>query len=349
MKNPNAFSKQELIIFSRQLSLVIDSDVSLYEGLNLIKDKTQNDKLQDIIGQMLGEISQGMSLSEVMEKRESIFTTFMVTMIKIGEQSGELANTLNQIAEAFEKEMDTTAKVKAAITYPIILSVLMFGVILLLVIEVLPMFNDILLSLGGDMPGFTYVIMQTSLWIGDNILWIIIGFLALFFAGFFYKRTPKGTEFFDQLAFKMPIQSQIVSAITAIRFSRNLALLIRSGVNLGMGIKLIEPIFTNTYVKKKLNSAANRLNEGEMPDKVLESLNLFPWVLIKLFTIAQSTGHMDRMLDKAADTMEKELDNRLDRLTTVIEPLLIIILSSLVGVILISVILPIINIMNAIG
>ena len=116
-----------------------------------------------------------------------------------------------------------------------------------------------------------------------------------------------------------------------------------------MGIKLIIPIFNNSFVKARLETAVSQLNQGEMPDKVFESLNLFPWVLIKLFTIAQSTGHMDKMLDKAADNMEKELDNRLDRLTTVIEPLLIIVLSSLVGVILISVILPIINIMNAIG
>jgi type IV pilus assembly protein PilC len=343
------FTKEELIIFSRQLALVMDSDVSLYEGLTLIKDKTPNEKLQNVIDKMLAGIKKGMSLSEVMEEQSESFSTFIVTMIKIGEQSGELANTLNQIAEAYEKELDTQSKVKAAITYPIILSVLMLGVILLLVIEVLPMFNDILMSLGGDMPQFTYIIMQTSLWIGRNLWAIIIVILALIGFGLFYRTTEKGRKLFDRLAFTMPIQRHIVSAITAIRFSRNLALLIRSGVNIGMGINLIKPIFENTYVKDQLDQAITRLNKGDMPDQVFEAMGLFPWVLIKLFTIAQSTGHMDTMLDKAAITMEKELDNHLDRLTTVIEPLLIIVLSVLVGVILISVILPIINIMNAIG
>lgn len=349
MRDKDRFSREEIIIFTRQLALVMDSDVSLYEGLTLIKDKTQNPKLQAVISDMLVDIRQGLALSDVMENRSEAFSTFIVTMVRIGEQSGELANTLNQIADAYEREMDTAAKVKAAVTYPIILSVLMLGVILLLVIEVLPMFNDILISLGGGMPWFTSLIMQTSLWIGTNIFWIlgVIVALALFIG--FYGKTASGKAHFDALAFKMPIQSQILSAITAIRFSRNLSLLIRSGVNIGMGIKLLTPIFTNTYVKKQLDAAVVKLNQGEMPDKVLESLNLFPWVLIKLFTIAQSTGHMDMMLDKAADTMEKELDNRLDRLTTVIEPLLIIVLSSLVGIILISVILPIVNIMNSIG
>ncbi len=349
MRAKERFSKEEIIIFSRQLALVMDSDVSLYEGLTLIKDKTQNPKLQSVITEMLADIRQGMALSEVMANRQDAFSTFIVTMIQIGEQSGELANTLNQIADAYEKEMDTSAKVKAAITYPIILSVLMLGVILLLVIEVLPMFNDILVSLGGDMPLFTKIIMQTSLWLGNNLIWISLALASLVGIAYFYSRSAKGQNFFDTLAFKLPIQKQIVSAITAIRFSRNLALLIRSGVNIGMGIKLIIPIFNNRYVKERLEKAVQLLNQGETPDKVFEGLQLFPWVLIKLFTIAQNTGHMDKMLDKAAETMEKELDNRLDRLTTVIEPLLIIVLSSLVGIILISVILPIINIMNAIG
>lgn len=349
MPSKDKFTKDEIIIFSRQLALVMDSDVSLYEGLTLIKDKTENEKLQGVISDMLADIRMGMALSDVMANREDTFSTFIVTMVKIGEQSGELANTLNQVAEAYEKEMDTTAKVKAAITYPLILSGLMLGVILLLVIKVLPMFNDILVSLGGDMPGFTRIIMAVSLWIGANIVWLVAAVIALGLAAYFYGTTEKGRLTYDRLAYKIPIQKQIISAITAIRFSRNLALLIRSGVNIGMGIKLIIPIFKSTYVRARLEKSVVQLNQGEMPDKVFESLNLFPWVLIKLFTIAQNTGHMDKMLDKAAETMEKELDNRLDRLTTVIEPLLIIVLSSLVGIILISVILPIINIMNAIG
>jgi type IV pilus assembly protein PilC len=199
------------------------------------------------------------------------------------------------------------------------------------------------------MPALTSVIMGLSIWIG-NYIWLIVIVIILFFAAAYaYGKTESGIAFFDRLKFSMPIQKHIISAITAVRFSRNLAILIRSGVNIGMAMKLITPIFNNTYVTKKVEAAADKINQGEMPDKAIESLNLFPWVLIKLFTIAQTTGHMDSMLDRAADTMDKELDYRLDQLTTVIEPLLIIVLSSIVGVILISVILPIVGIMNAIG
>lgn len=342
-------SKQDTIVFTQQLALVIDSDISLYEGLKLIQTKSDRPVLVQSIDHMLEGISQGLSLSEVMKSEQTPFPDFMVTMIKIGEESGELSNTLNQIAKTYEKELETTAKVKSAVAYPLILSVLMFGVILLLIIQVLPMFNDILMTLGGDMPNFTYNIMQMSLWLGKNIGALALVLALMIVAGFLYRRTPKGRFFFDKMAFKLPIQKDISEAMTAVRFSRNLAILIRSGVNMGLGIELIRPLFKNSYVAQKLATTSQAINGGDMPAEVFEKLNLFPWVLIKLFTIAQSTGHMEAMLDKAADTMEKELDYRLDRLTTVIEPLLIIGLSAIVGVILISVILPIISIMNAIG
>jgi len=349
MKSKQQFSKEEMIIFSRQLALVIDSDVSLYEGLKLIEEKSDSKDLKIVLEGMLDDIGSGLSLSESMSKHSTSFPAFIVTMVKIGEESGELAKTLDQISETYEKELETASKVKAAVTYPIILSVLMLGVIVLLVVEVLPMFNDILLSLGGEMPALTSAIMSFSLWIGTYIWWIIGLILVVVVAGYFYGKTEKGIHTYDKLKFQLPIQRHIVSAITAVRFSRNLALLIRSGVNLAMAMTLITPVFNNTYATQRVNEAADKINQGMMPDKAIESLNLFPWVLIKLFSIAQSTGHMDSMLDKAADTMDKELDYRLERLTTVIEPLLIIVLSSLVGIILISVILPIVGIMNAIG
>ncbi len=163
------------------------------------------------------------------------------------------------------------------------------------------------------------------------------------------EQLKKGRQSIDKMKFNLPIFKDIASSLAAVRFSRNLAVLIRSGINMGIGMNMIKPIMNNSYVEAKLDTAAKSLNQGESADKVIESLDLFPWVLVKLFSVAQTTGHMDAMLDKAADVMEKETDARLERLTTVIEPILIIILSVIVGIILISVILPIIGIMNSIG
>ena len=341
--------KEELIIFTRQLALIIDSDVSMFEGLALIKEKTDHEGMKEIIERILKDLHMGKSLGESLKTLEGSFPAFIINMINIGEQSGDLTSTLEQVADAYERELETRNKVRSAVTYPIILSVLMLGVILLLVLQVLPMFNEILQSLGGDMPTLTKGIIAISLFIGKFIWVFALIIVALIVGIIFYKRTEKGRAYFDQIAFKLPVIKDINASLAAVRFSRNLAVLIRSGINMSIGMEMIEPIMNNSYVQARITIARKNLNQGAPADKVIESLDLFPWVLVKLFSVAQTTGHMDSMLDKAADVMEKETDARLERLTTVIEPILIIILSSIIGVILISVILPIISIMNAIG
>lgn len=341
--------KEELIIFTRQLGLIIDSDVSLFEGLVMIRDKSDHVGIKEVIEGMLSDLQMGKSLGDAIKAWEGSFPTFIINMIDIGEKSGDLTSTLNQVADAYEREIEATNKVKSAVTYPIILSVLMFGVILLLILQVLPMFNEILESLGGEMPALTKSIIAISLFIGKYI-WVFLIIVVLFIAFYFYyKKTDKGQAYFDQLKFRLPVIKDINASLAAVRFSRNLAVLIRSGISMSIGMEMIEPIMNNSYVEKRMQEARKALNQGSSADKVIESLDLFPWVLVKLFSVAQTTGHMDTMLDKAADVMEKETDARLERLTTVIEPVLIIILSAIIGVILISVILPIISIMNSIG
>lgn len=347
--NGKQLPKQEVIIFARQLSLVLDSEISLYEGLNMIIEKSDHQGLSDVLRAMNEKIKFGHSLAETIKEHEGFFSGFFVSMIELGERSGDLASSLEQIADTFEKELETTEKVKSAVTYPIILAVLMTGVILLLIVEILPMFASILESLGGEMPAFTMGILNIGLFIGNAFWWIVLVIALLVGGGIYYGKTENGRYFFDRLKFKMPVQRGIVSSTTAVHFARNLAILIRSGIPLSIGIRMLKKTIDNVYVSKELDQVADALDAGAAPDEEFEKLDLFPWVLIKLFGIAQSTGHMDRMLDKAADVMEKETDTNLDRLTTVIEPLLIIVLSLVVGAILISVILPIVNIMNSIG
>lgn len=349
MTTSKKLPKEEVIIFSRQLALVIDSDVSLYEGLEMIKNKSDHPNLILILEDMLSGIKSGRSLGDVISKHEASFSSFITNMVDIGEKSGDLTSTLNQVADAYEKELEATVRVKSAITYPIILSVLMLGVILLLVLQVLPMFNDILASLGGEMPTLTKGIMSISFFIGDYIFifFALLVTATVFF--FYYKKTSGGRYFLDRLKFKLPVIKEIYASLTAVRFARNLAVLIRSGISITIGMKMIKPIMNNVYVESKMDTAISDLNGGKSLDKVIEDLKLFPWVLIKLFSVAQTTGHMDAMLDKAAIVMEKETDAKLDRLTTVIEPILIIILSLIVGIMLISVILPIVSIMDSIG
>lgn len=340
---------QIIATFIRQLGLVLDSDLPINSGLEVIKSKTDHVRLKEIIDSIIEGLKEGYSLSECILKFEEDFTPFVISMIELGEKSGSLSGVMSQIADTIEKEIEVKAKVRSALAYPIILSLLMLGVIILLVVKVLPTFSDILDSLGGEMPYFTEIMMSVSGFLGSNILIILAVIAVIVIVYFAYKSTENGAYFFDYMKFKTPFQRDIVAALMGSKFSRNLSILLKSGFSFSISLEMLKPIMSNLYMGKLLDQGINKLKEGESLADVIEDFQIFPGVMIRLFSVAQQTGHMDQMLEKVADEMEKEADAKLEGIATILEPLLIIILSGLVGVILVSVILPIINILNAIG
>jgi len=345
----NKLDNQILATFTRQLGLVLDSDLPIHSGLEIIQSKTKSERLGKIVKEVQVNMKEGYSLSESLLKYTDDFTPFVVNMIELGEKSGSLTNILNQIADTLEKEIEIKAKVKAALTYPIILSLMMLGVIMLLVVKVLPAFDDILSSLGGEMPLFTKWMLNSSTFIGNNIF-VIVATIAVVVVGYtLYKNTSKGRFTTDKMKFYMPIQKGIASAIMGTRFARNLSVLLKSGFSFSIAMEMLKPIMSNEYMALLLDDAIVQLKDGAPIDEVVEKFNIFPGIMIRLFSVAQKTGHMDQMLDKVAIEMEKEADMKLDSVATVLEPLLIIVLSILIGIILVSVILPIINILNSIG
>jgi type IV pilus assembly protein PilC len=340
---------QTIATFTRQLGLVLDSDLPLHSGLEVIQAKSKNLQVIQMIDEVLVQLKEGYGFSESLQKYDVLLTPFVTNMIALGEKSGSLVEVLNQISDTLEKEIEMKSKVRSALTYPIVLSVLMLGVIVLLIVKVFPTFTDILNSLGGEMPLFTDIMMSVSSFLSSNIL-IIIGVIVLIgFAYSFYKNSEKGTYALDKLKFSAPIQKDIAAAVIGTKFSRNLAILIKSGFSFSISMEMLKPIMNNTYMEMLLDDASKKLKDGTPMSEVIESFNIFPGVMIRLFSVAEQTGHMDRMLEKIADEMEKEADAKLNNVSTVIEPLLIIILSLLIGIILVSVILPVINILNSIG
>lgn len=340
---------QTIATFARQLSLILDSDLPVRSGLEVIQSKTKEIELIKMIDDIQDQLKEGYSLSESIKKYEDLLTPFVTNMIKLGEKSGSLVDVLNQVADTLEKEIEMKAKVRAALTYPIVLSILMLGVIILLVVKVFPTFTEILESLGGKMPAFTEIMMAVSGFLSSNILIILALVIILIVIYFTYRRTDKGAYQLDKMKFSMPIQKDIASAVIGTKFARNLAILIKSGFSFSIAMTMLKPIMNNRYMEELLETAEQKLKEGESLAKVIQDFNIFPGVMIRLFSVAEQTGHMDKMLEKVAVEMENEADLKLQNVSTVIEPMLIIILSLLIGVILVSVILPIINILNSIG
>ncbi len=349
MSKQKTLPMKELISLSRQLALVIDSDLALYEGLSLIGEQTKDKATKQFIARTQERVSKGGSLSESCASESDVLPDFFINMVSVGEQSGNLIKVLNRTADTYEKDAKVSARVMSAVTYPIILSVLMICVIVLLLVEVLPMFGDVLSSLGGTMPGITRVLMDIGGFIGAYFYIFLAVIAVIVLAVIILRQTENGKAKLDAIKLRSPIRRNIIKNIDCVRFARNLAMLIRSGIGIAEGVAMSATTMSNEKLKSMARDAAKKIEEGETLKSALTSLGLFSGLLLRILAVAENTGHTDDMLDKAADNIEEELDARLTKLTTVLEPALIIVLSVIVGVVLISVILPVTSIMNTIG
>lgn len=349
MSKAKELSGADLCLLSRQLALIVDSGLSLQEGLELIALQTKSRQTRQLLLRLDNRLNEGFALGKALEQEKSILPEFFVNMVKIGEQSGNMEKILNRIADTYEKESKITNKVISSVTYPIILTALMLGVIVLLLAQVLPMFDEVLASLGAEMPGITRALMGIGSFISSYYL-ILLGIAALIvLAVVVLRQTARGTELLDALRLLTPIRKGIIKDCASARFSRNLAMLLKSGIGLAESVRMTAATIMNTKIRTLILNAAERIENGETLKAALLSLGLFPGLLLQILAVAEGTGHVDTMLDKAADAMEEELDQKLSKLTTVLEPALIIVLSLIIGIILISVILPVVRIINTVG
>jgi type IV pilus assembly protein PilC len=342
-------SYEELAGLSRQLSLIIDSDLSIQEGISLMTDQTAGKDIKLLLERVGDSIKKGRTLGRALSEESKMIPEYYSEMVLIGEESGNLQAVLTNMAESYEKDVKTAKKVRSAVTYPVVLSVLMLGVIVLLITTVMPMFRDILDSLGGSIPGFSKAMIDAASFLGRNILAILGLLIVLLIALDIYKNTKSGKKHIDKLKLKIPVQKEITRDLAALRFARNMGMLIRSGIPTAKAMLMIKPVLGNETISKRIDIAAGLVNKGVSMKEALDVISLFPPLLSKLLSVAEATGHMEEIFNRSADIMSEELDNRLDRLTTILEPFLIIILSLILGAILLSVVFPVIDIMNSIG
>ncbi len=342
-------SGKELSSLSRQLALVMDSELSLQEGMALVSAQTQSKAVQLLLSRVTVRLNEGQSLADAFAQEKRCLPEFYIEMVRMGEQSGNMDKVLNRLADSYDKDAEVSGKVMSAVTYPIILSVLMVCVIVLLIVEVLPMFEEVLASLGGQMPGITRALLDIGRFIGDYFYIVIALIAILVIVAVMMRQSPRGKERLDGWALRAPIQGRIQRDIASVRFARGLSLLIKSGIGIAESVQMVAATMTNSYIRVRLNKAAADIQKGKPLGEAIISLGLFPELLMRVLAVGEMTGHTDNVLDKTADVMERRLDERLARLTTVLEPALIIVLSLIVGVVLVSVILPVARIMNAVG
>lgn len=344
----NTLDNIELSLFCQQMALVLKSGIPPIEGVPLIAEEMTQPRLKKALDEIGRDITQGSNFYEAL-RAQSLFPEYLVAMTQLGEKTGMLDRVMDNLSKYYDRDYRLQKKFRSSITYPIILMVLMLGVILLLILKILPMFANILSSLGGEMPQVTTLLLTFGLGLIQAGP-IILGILAVLILGAIaYGRSDAGGLYYDRLKIQLPYIGKLYKKVSAARFSHGMALVLRSGMTFEEGLDAVGQIIGNRFVKAKIIEAGDRIRAGETPADAFAHLGLYPNLFVRMMRIGHKTGELDQMMGKISDVYDEEVEDSLNMLANAIEPILVIILSVIVAVILLAVMLPLINIMSTIG
>ena len=338
----------ELALFCRETGVILKSGIPLAEGMQLLVTEGTYRYLKDPVKLMASYTDQGRSFSEAMEN-SGVFPDYLLQMVKTGEITGNLDSVMEYLSNFYEKRDLLQRKIRSAVTYPLILSVLMAGVILLLIFRVLPMFNEILESLGGEVPQSARIITRGGMFLKQHLLLVLGGLLGIVLLAGVYAATPAGKRTMDRAKLKLPGLRRIYARILSARIGLGMSIVLGSGLGPEKAMAMVEGITGNSYVDALVRKGGDRVGSGEKLENVFAGMNLFPGLFIRMVALGNRTGELDQMLRKIADIYETEVDGMLQKITSAIEPLLVVVLSGVIGIILLAVMLPLIGIMSSIG
>ena len=342
-KKSTKIKSDDLILFSRQLATMVNAGLPLVQGLDTLADQMENPSLKTLIRKLEDDVEGGESFSQALLKHQKVFSEFYVSMIRAGEESGTLDEILNRLATYLENSAKLARKVKSALVYPAVVTVMSILIVMVLILKVVPTFKNIFDAFGGTLPLPTRVLIGTSDILKDYFL-IVAGILAVaFFLLRKYVRTEKGRLQFDGLKLRIIIFGSLMKKVALAKFARTLCTLIKSSVPILKALEIVGATSGNKVLEKTLSSVGIGVKEGKTIAEPLSKSRFFPAMVVKMISVGEKTGALEDMLTKIADFYESEVDAAVDGLTSVIEPVLICFLGIIIGGIVIAMFLPILK------
>lgn len=338
----------DLAVLTRQLSTLVAARIPLVDALTALVDQTQNNKLRNVIAEVKDKVVEGARFSDACAQYPKIFPSVFIHMIAAGEASGALDIVCERLAVFMEKQAALKSKVMGAMMYPIIMTVVGLGLVGFLVIYVVPKVTKIFEDTGATLPLPTRMLISISDAVANY--WYI--FLLLLIAGIFIFRrllkTAKGRALYDRMTLRVPLFGNLLRMVAISRFSRTLATLMKSGVRLLSALDIVKNIVGNTLLVRAVEDTKNSVREGESMAVPLQRSGQFPPLVIHMVGIGEKTGNLETMLERVADSYDLEVDNTVSSLTTLLEPLMILVMGGIVAFIVMSILLPILQ-LNKLG
>ncbi len=332
-----------LVFFTRQLSTMFSAGLTIEKSLSNLEKEEKNKKFRKVLKRMSNDIKKGFSLSESMEQHPGVFNALYVSLVKAGEVSGTLHTVLDELSDYLERAEDTRRKVSGAMSYPIFIVFFLILVVIGLFYFIIPQFGQVYADFNAELPGPTLVAIGISDFIRAHIVFTMAILLGIALLIFLFYLSDRGRYLVDSALLKIPVLGSLINNSIMNKFARSFSILMFSGVPIMDTMELVENVVQNARVESAVRKARVMVKEGYSVAGAFKRTGVFPSTLLQLMTTGEETGEMDKLLGKAADFYGKQVDSVIDRLTSLIEPILIILMSVVVGSIIIVTYLPIFN------
>ncbi|MEN6625496.1 MAG: type II secretion system inner membrane protein GspF [Candidatus Sumerlaeia bacterium] len=329
--------------FTRQLATLIDAGLPIMRSLTILREQVESAIFKDKIRQMANDIESGSSLSDAFSKHPRQFNKLFVNMVRAGEIGGVLEHVLNKVADYLEKSEALKGKVKSAMMYPVVVSVMALAIVVFLLVKIIPKFTEIFSQMGAELPLPTRILVEAS-----NLLiykaWIPLIFVVVIVV--IYKqinKTRQGKYVFDRMWMRMPVFGSLIKKVAIARFAGTLSTLINAGVPILQALDICRDSSGNEVITRAMEKVYQSVKDGETIHEPLSTERVFPPLVVHMVAVGEETGAIDHMLTKVAEAYDREVDDTVNALTSLLEPLMIVFLGALVGGIVIALYLPIFN------
>ncbi len=334
-------SLSERLLFTKYFTTLTKAGIPVLRSLGTLARQMQTAPFRKMIWEMRNDVEGGIPLNMAFRKNEDTFGLLYTNLVRVGEESGRLFNVLDRLSMLLDREIKLRRKVLAAMTYPAVISLVATGVVLFLMLAVIPQFAKLFAQFGQELPWLTQQVINISSFIGNNFLNLIAATVATLLVIYQVNQTTGGRRFFDTVRLKLPVLGKLTQKYSIAMFSRNMATLFQSGVSIITAMKISIEIVENIILADALNQVVRDVEGGQPIAKALVKVDIMPELTTQMIEVGEETGNLDDMLEKVAEFYEDEINFMIDQMTALVEPMFILVLGTIVGVIVVAMYLPI--------
>ncbi len=338
---------KDLAVFTRQTAAMLEAGISIVDVLEDLSKQAPNKYFGSVLQSLKKDIREGNSLSQAMRIHPRVFSALYVSLVGAGEESGSITEVMGKLATDIENQMALISKVRQALSYPAIVAIFFVGVVSFVFLFLLPQFEEVFSDFGAELPAFTLAVLAVSRFLVSTLPLLLIGLVALGVFFFFFKKTPAGRDVIDKIKIRLPLFGPLMLKVSLARLAGSLATLISGGVTITNALNIVSGAAGNTIIEKAIRKVREGVVRGSLVGEEMKKHEIFPPLFVRMVSVGEDTGKMDEMLNRVAKFFRDEVDATLNIMASIIEPVLIICLGAVVGVVVLAIYLPIFNIAGA--